>query len=373
MTTFNMQCNLLQLDTFLSPSVRIVQDHEELDSLEGVWDALAAKSDCPTQHFHWSRASAASFAAPDKLRVVVVGEPQPVAILPLIWRSAVPQRLEWLGGRELYEPTDALYSDSFAVPLLADALVRLGSPLFLNRVSADSPLLGALESACRKRGLLVIRTGKDCPVISLDDTWVEPEKHFNAGRRSDLRRARRTAEQMGPVRFEVLSPTLEELEPLFNEALQVEASSWKGLNGSDLFSDESRGSFYRQYAAAASQRGILRLCFLRIGDRVAAMQIAVECGRGFWLLKIGHRGEYERCSPGTLLMLETVRYAAMRGLASYEFLGKVEPWTRVWTQTGRPCVSLLFYPATARGGLALAADAAWLAHRRIDSLVRGQK
>lgn len=373
MATLNTQCNLEQLDTFLSPSVRIIQNHEEMDSLAGAWEALAAKSDCPTQQFHWARASAASFAAPDKLRVVVVGEPQPVAILPLIERSAIPGRLEWLGGRELYEPTDALYADPSDASLLADALVHLGAPLFLNRVPADSPLIAAMESACRKRGILVNRSGKACPLIPLDDTWVEPEQHFNAGRRSDLRRARRTAEQKGPVRFEVLSPTLEELEPLFNEALRVEASSWKGLNGSDLSSDGSRGSFYRQYAAAASQRGILRLCFMQIGDQVAAMQIAVECGRGFWLLKIGHRGDYDRCSPGTLLMLETVRYAAMRGLASYEFLGKVEPWTQVWTRTVRPCVSLLFYPATAQGGLALAGDAAGIAYRRIDSLVRGQK
>ena len=100
---------------------------------------------------------------------------------------------------------------------------------------------------------------------------------------------------------------------------------------------------------------------------------AVESGRGFWLLKIGHDSEYERCSPGTLLMLETVRYAAKRGLSSYEFLGTVEPWTRMWTQTVRPYVSLLFYPTTARGGLALALDAAGVAYRRINSLVRGER
>jgi CelD/BcsL family acetyltransferase involved in cellulose biosynthesis len=115
------------------------------------------------------------------------------------------------------------------------------------------------------------------------------------------------------------------------------------------------------------------LCFFRIAGQVAAMQVAVENERGFWLLKIGYRAEFERCSPGNLLMLETVRYAAMRGLPSYEFLGKVEPWTHMWTQAVRPCVSLLFYPATLRGGLALAADAVEIFHRRIKSYVRGHK
>jgi hypothetical protein len=39
------------------------------------------------------------------------------------------------------------------------------------------------------------RPRQSCPYIALDDSWVEPESHLNAGRRSDLRRARRKAEQ----------------------------------------------------------------------------------------------------------------------------------------------------------------------------------
>ena len=66
------------------------------------------------------------------------------------------------------------------------------------------------------------------------------------------------------------------------------------------------------------------------------MQLAVECGERFWLLKIGYDEEFARCSPGVLLMLHTVRYAATRGLKSYELLGRVEPWTRVWARSRVP-------------------------------------
>src|SRR5207245_1560434 len=86
--------------------------------------------------------------------------------------------------------------------------------------------------------------------------------------------------------------------------------------------------------------GILRACFLRVGGRAAAMKIGAITGNRFWLLTMGYSDEFEECSPGTLLLIETIRHAARSGLLSYEFLGGDEPWIRVWTQVLRPCRSL---------------------------------
>ena len=74
------------------------------------------------------------------------------------------------------------------------------------------------------------------------------------------------------------------------------------------------------------------------------MQVAVEQAGRWWLLKIGFDPAWSQCSPGILLLAETLRYAAAAGLAGYEFLGTVEPWTQVWTQAERQCVALRIYP-----------------------------
>ncbi len=107
----------------------------------------------------------------------------------------------------------------------------------------------------------------------------------------------------------------------------------------------------------ASAKGILRLCFMRIGGKLAATQIAVESGGRFWLLKVGYDEDFGRCSPGHLLMIETLRYAAERGLQTFEFLGSAEPWTSVWTTQVRPCLSVWAYPYNCRGLAAFTWDA----------------
>src|SRR5207247_3695751 len=124
------------------------------------------------------------------------------------------------------------------------------------------------------------------PTIALDGQ--EPESRLSSRRRSDLRRARRHAEAMGEVTSEVLAPSPQEVPALLAEAIAIEARSWKARAGTALASDPVRRGFFERYALAAAADGTLRLAFLRIGGQGAAMQIAVECGRRFWLLKIGY-------------------------------------------------------------------------------------
>src|SRR5574341_260299 len=345
-------------------ATRIFQELDDLDRLANVWDSLAAKSGNPIEQYDWARACAATFTADRELQVITVGAPLPVAIAPMIRRSGRLARLELLGMRELDEPMDFLYADPSALALVGDALVRLGCSVFLKRIPADSPVVAALRRSYRGRGIIICRPVIGCPWIPLDAGWSKPEQQLNPGRRSDLRRARRLAEQMGTVNIEVLSPTPSELKPLLEEAFGVEAAGWKGRQGTALGADAATGSFFRQYTAAASQKGTLRVCFLRIGARGAAMQVAVECGKRFWLLKIGYDEAFARSSPGLLLMLETIRYAASRGLRSYEFLGTARPWTQMWTQLTHPCISLRAYPMNQRGIVSLAIDAARIACRK---------
>jgi GNAT acetyltransferase-like protein len=345
----------------------ILRTLDELDELSDSWGALSAQSGLPMHDFAWIRAAAATFAADRRLHFIVVGAPPNItAVAPLVRSRNDDRCFELLGVGELYEPMDFLYATPSALDVLTDSLARfIRGCLALNRLPAKSGVIAALGRSYRGRGFVICQAVRGCPWIPLHARWTQPEQQLNAGRRSDLRRARRTAEAMGRVTFDVVRPTPGELGPLLDEAFRVEAGSWKGRAGTALASDSVRAPFYRRYAAAACRTGNLLVCFLRIGGRAAAMQIAVTCGDRFWLLKIGFDDAFARCSPGSLLMRETVRYAALQGLQAYEFLGVDEPWTRMWTEHVHPYVSLRAYPASWHGLSGFATDVGRVARRTL--------
>jgi CelD/BcsL family acetyltransferase involved in cellulose biosynthesis len=352
---------------------RIVRTLEELDALKDSWKAFAASARYPTQEFAWVRACAATLAAPRDLHVVVVEDRSgPVAAAPLVRRRG-GVRLELLGAEELREPSDLAWASEPALGALAEALVGRGLTLDLRRLPADSPTVAAIDRASRGRGAFVHRRANPYPRVHLNAGWAQPDQRLSSSKRSLLRRMRRRAEEMGTVTWEVLTPAPAAVAPLLEEAFRVEAASWKGHEGTALATDPLRGTFFRQYAVAAAEEGILRLGFLRIGGRAAAMQILVEYRRAYWIFKTGYDDEFKACSPGSLLIAELAGHAAGRGLEAYEFLGNVEEWTQMWTKDLVDCVSVRAYPLGFRGATALCTDALRVGAQRVGRLVRGRE
>jgi hypothetical protein len=302
------------------------------------------------------RACAAAFA--EELSIVLLEEDgEIVAVAPLTGRTGA---LELLGARDLFEPGDFLYRDEAALEELAARLARLKRALVLHRTWANGPAEAAVRRAFRGRGIVLRRDAGETPVLDFADAPVEAR--FNARRRGDIRRARRRADDLGAVSTEILSPKPGEVAALLEEVVAIEAAGWKGVHGTALAQDPERRRFFEEYAALAAAEGTLRVARLRIGDETAAVQLAVEHRRRLWLLKIGYDERFARCSPGTLLMLEAVRWASEKGLEAIELLGSSEEWTRFWTEDGRPCVALYAYPAGIGGAKSLVGGA--LVHGR---------
>jgi CelD/BcsL family acetyltransferase involved in cellulose biosynthesis len=349
-----------------APAAQLARRNADLEQLAAGWEALASQTGIPMLQSIWARTCAETLAESARLHVLYAGTARnPVAIAPLVEGAGTPSRLELLGVRELFEPMDFLYADRTALDAIAAAVAATGAPLCLGRVPADSPVIDALRKAYRGRGWVRVTPAPSCPYIALNDEWRDPAGRFDPGRRSDFRRARRRAEQIGALTFEVREPAPSESKELLDEAYDVESAGWKGVSGTALVIDPVRGLFFRRYAEAACRKQLLRLCFLRIAGKAVAMQIALECGGRFYLLKIGYDERYRRCSPGTLLMLHTVAYAAARGLRTYEFLGNEANWTRQWTQETHPTLSLRAYPFSWRGAAALADDARRYCRHRV--------
>lgn len=331
------------------------------EELALAWQRLESSATLPTQGHAFAAALARTLL--DGADIEVFRESG--ALLPLCRDAGWFSRWRMMGAREVFEPGDALCEDGQAAERLAQRLARQGRALSLDRVPADSPFLPSLHAAMRSRAYLSVRPAIPSPTIALDERWKVPEDCFNSGRRSDFRRAARRASELGTVTYEVLAPSVGEFDALFDEAIGVEVASWKKDAGTAIAVDSAKQAFFRTFFRAACADGTFRIAFLRINGRSVAMQMALESLERYWLFKIGYDEEFGKCSPGTLLMLHTIGWAAGRDLAAYELLGDVEPWIAAfWTQDQHDCLRLRTYPYNLRGAVAFGVDAlVWLRAR----------
>ncbi len=340
--------------------IHTVTSREGLDRLADAWQSLGEETGGPIEQYEWTESCVDAFQGVGDLQIVTVSRDEElVAVAPMAIKSINGvRRVVMLSVGECHEPMDLMAADPSAHSQLVESLAGLSLPMIFGRLPGDSPSVEALRNRLAARNLVLARPQPSCPFILLDATWMEPEQHLNSRRRSDVRRSRRRAEKLGEVASEILSPHPDQVDALLDEAFDIESRSWKGETGSALELAPREAAFCRNYARAASRLGMLRLCFLRIGDRRVAMQIAMVKNGGFWLLKIGYDAEFARCSPGILLLRDSIVHAAQSGLRTYEFLGLPESWIQVWAPHQRPCFSLHVYPYTPLGGTALAADVA---------------
>lgn len=338
-------------------SIRRAVGREQLGGFDVAWQLLDRDAS-PIQQFDWAAINAEYTPAKHVEALGVFEGKRLAAVVPFAEkRVAGARRLVMLGVDEHHEPMDLLADDETALNALACAIAADGRPMILGRLPGPTPTVEAIRNAFAGRGLVIERRQASYPFIPLDASWSDPDTKLNSGRRSDLRRMRRKAEAMGKVVTEIVNPMPEQVDPLLDEAFACEAKSWKGLEGTALACDPVQAAHTRRYAHAACRAGILRLCLLRIDGRVVAMQVAIQQGGGFWLLKIGYDAGFAQCSPGQMLLRDSIAYAAQAGLKTFEFLGQSEPWIEVWTDHKRDCIALRLYPYTFRGLTALAADA----------------
>ena len=189
--------------------VQVIRTLADLDGVASTWEELAVGRN-PVSGFAYARAWAAGLDSAQRLAVLSAGGRERPAIAPLVMNRGGAGWLTLLAA-EMYEIMDFLYGDETALGELARAIARTGRPLELKRVPADSPAAAALEAAYRGRGVVRRQAAGGSPWIPLDESWHEPEMRLEAGRRSDLRRARRQAEKMGAVEAVVIAPRRDEL------------------------------------------------------------------------------------------------------------------------------------------------------------------
>lgn len=305
----------------------IVTDQAGLDALAPAWRALEDRAGSGLFQSHaWIAAWWRTAGAPGgfRLRLVAAWEgDRLVGLLPLALRRHGGLRvLEW-AAKDCTDYCDALLQPGYPdLPLLLwRAAVEAGG-FDLAYLSHLRPGAAMARFARGAPAGLALSPGRRRALATGVQLGEQPDAaaFFQAlgkkGRNNHLR-GQRILEHMGPVRCRLAEPS-EAAE--LTERLRALKLDWLRREGqaSPVLADD--GSLLRALAGAAAARGSLRLFALEAGDRLAAGLLCFAEGRRLAAYLTAYDAEFGRASPGSIVLVEAIRWAAAAGFTEVDFL-----------------------------------------------------
>ena len=271
----------------------------------------------------WMRASAARTRYPDRNVVALTAWDGRRLVACLLMKRArellfgLPARTLRLLGHPLV--------DRMALPVAPDApgvLEALLNALTDPRASqADAVILSELprpagyaaaigQWSCDRCPILVRHCSR-APVLDL----TKPYAVASNGLRQRLSRARKRLAKAGSIDFERHLPTPAETPPLLDAIAAVEDDSWKGAEGTGIFSTPGRRLLFDQLSADLAAEGRLEITLLRLDGDVASYRYGFRVGRRYLDYNFAHRQSLDCLSVGRVLLDEVVSSAADSGIS----------------------------------------------------------
>ena len=129
----------------------------------------------------------------------------------------------------------------------------------------------------------------------------------------ELRRQRRRLEDAGPLEVRLLQSKAQ-LGLWADWFLKLEASGWKGREGTALESADDSRRFLQEMLSAGFDEGAVEFWGLFQQGEPLAMKLNLRSGSGSFSFKIAYDERFYRCSPGVQLELEHLQRFQDSGL-----------------------------------------------------------
>ena len=178
---------------------------------------------------------------------------------------------------------------------------------------------------------------------------------FSGDARRKLRSKEKGLSALGAIRFGA-AETASELESWMAEFLRLEASGWKGQQGTSLEQKPDARRYVETTVREAFRRGQAMALTLYAGDRPVAVKLNLRSGDEWFAYKIAYDQELARFSPGLQLEVENIR--RVHALAGVRFMDSctgptIRVFRDVWLDR-RSIQSLVLATGREPGALALA-------------------
>lgn len=272
------------------------------------WDRLAERAAEPNPFFERAFVTTAceQLGADDVAVLFLADGEEWAGCMPVRVKRILGLRVLVSGWRHPYSFLGTPLVDADRVEEFAAALIRSvaarkhGRCLAIHRAS-HGPILEAIRQQAETGGaeLLFERSFERAALAR------RPEADYTAGlkskRRSELKRQRR---RLGEELDADIVARDRDDDGAVEAFLRLEASGWKGRDGTAMASDERSAGFLRAMWAEFAAAGRLRIRSLEAGDRVLAMTVDLRAGDSLFGFKTAFDEELHRFSPGIQLQID---------------------------------------------------------------------
>ncbi len=170
----------------------------------------------------------------------------------------------------------------------------------------------------------------------------------NAKLRSQLRQVRRQLLEKGSL-------SLRRVDTADSVALrkfyELEASGWKGREGSAITCAPATQQFYDEITAAAAQFHYLSLYLLEWNGRAVAGHLGLCHQDRYYSPKVAYDEQLKRFALGHLIFDEVVKDCALRGIREIDITGSADEWKMKWTSEVRRNLAEFIFHKSMRGRL----------------------
>jgi CelD/BcsL family acetyltransferase involved in cellulose biosynthesis len=200
------------------------------------------------------------------------------------------------------------------------------SVIGLDHADVERPWVEALRKGVGARLATFSRRSSSLPRIDLTryDDW----DGYLAGLSRNLRgQVRNHERRLGRDHRVELRQTADEreLEDDLATFFDLHLRRWVGRGGSSL-AGETAQAFHKSFAAAALERGWLRLLILNVDGTPIAAGYGWRLGGRYFVYNVGFDQDWGKYSPGSILWAMMIRSALEEGAAEFDFGLGDEPY-----------------------------------------------
>lgn len=334
---------------------KVIKSISELGALETGWDNLLEKFSFPDvgYSYNWFHNWGSSFLEDKPIHVVTVEDnDQLVSVMPLYKEkipylktkiTALKSMTNWHSHRfDLLSQND---SEEIFCKTVSAAFNESKTPLIvLNFVPSDSYVFKNLEKACKEmKWNFVTSLHSENFQVKEANNYSEYFEQLDGKFKRNMRALEKKAHSLGELTLKKLTDE-SEINHYLEKGFAIEASGWKGSQGTAITCNHTVQRFYEGIARDLYKKGQFDAYLLSNNETDLAF---FYCIKGFGViraLKIGANDNFRSLAPGMLITIEVLKHLHEKGNFNiWDFCGGHARWKKDWGNNSEKLFNVAIY------------------------------